>query len=489
VTPGAPREPSIEAGAPRSSIVGSLPLALAVIALLGVIYAVLARYVFDRFPYSGDEYSLALQGELFARGLLEAPAPAHLEWLRVDHVLIDAFIRSKYPPGAAFLLGLGERGGVAWLITPLEGVVGVTLVWHTVRRLLGPREGLIALIAIGLAPLHAVQAATFYAHTATVMFLAIAFAGVAGWLRGARTGWLVIVGAALGCAFLTRPIDGLLFGLAMVSLRSWRAVIVPALAALPFVAIHLWYQAQFGSALTDGYAAYEPTLFALYGRDIAPHPFSIVNLWDPVQLWNHLDICRAFVVGWTVPGAVLVALFGALAMATPAARTIRRFSLVLIAVYVAALLLTIADPDDGARPRYLTPILIPVALLTAAGFAPASAALAARFGQRVRGVVVSLAIVFAVLQVVAIVYDRLPLRWERQGLYRAVEDAQLRAAVVIVRARYPSRFARNGPWFDRDVLYLSAPPDVRVETIGAAYPGRTIWEAREGTPWTLTRVP
>lgn len=465
-------------------------LALAVIGGLGAIYAGLAYYAFACFPYSGDEYSLALQGELFARGVLHATPPAHAEWLRVDHVVIDAFIRSKYPPGAAFLLGLGQRGGVAWLVTPLEGVACVTLVWHTVRRLLGARAGLVALVAIGIAPLYAFEAASFYAHTATALFLAIGFAATAAFTRSARTGWLVIIGAALGLAFLTRPIDALLFGVALLALRSWRAVIVPALAALPFVAINLWYQAQqFGGPLTDGYHAYQPTLEALYGVSSGANPLSIANVWDPIQLWNHLDIYRAFAVNWTVPGAVIVALFGAFAITTDhAARPMRSFSIALIAVYVAALLITVADPDDGARPRYLTPILIPVALLTAAGFAPASAALAARFGHRIRTVVVALAVLFGVLQVVAVVYDRVPLVWQREGLYKAVAHADLQDAVVIVRAQHPSRFARNGPWFDGPVLYLSPLPEVPAATIAAAYPGRTIWEAQEGTPWRLTQV-
>jgi MFS family permease len=166
----------------------------------------------------------------------------------------------------------------------------------------------------------------------------------------------------------------------------------------------------------------------------------------------------------------------------------RTFSLSLIAVYLMALLITVADVDDGARPRYLTPLLIPVALLTAAGFAPASSALAARFGRRVRAIVVWIAVVFTLLQVAAVVYDRVPRLWMREGLYRVVDAAGLADAIVIVRAEHPSRFARNGPFFDRRVLYLSVPADVPARTVAAAYPGRATWEAHEGVPWTLTPV-
>ena len=49
---------------------------LAVIGVLGVIYACVAYYALDRFPFSGDEYSLSLQGDLFAHGMLHVPAPA-----------------------------------------------------------------------------------------------------------------------------------------------------------------------------------------------------------------------------------------------------------------------------------------------------------------------------------------------------------------------------------------------------------------------------
>ena len=71
----------------------SLTLAIGLVLIFGAVYAVLARYALDAFPYSGDEYSLALQGELFAKGLLKAPAPPHIEWLRVDHV--DGLLNPK----------------------------------------------------------------------------------------------------------------------------------------------------------------------------------------------------------------------------------------------------------------------------------------------------------------------------------------------------------------------------------------------------------
>jgi len=473
-----------------TALADSIPLALAILLACGALYAVIARLVLDAFPFSGDEYSLYLQAELFARGLLKGPAPAHAAWLWVDHVVIDDSVRSKYPPGGAALLALGVRAGIAWLVTPIEGVMALALVWSTTRRLLGPRPALIALVALGLSPLFAFQAASFYTHTASTLFGAVAFAAVAGWLRSGRDAWLWGIGAALGCAFLVRPLDAVLFGVALLALRSSRAVVIAALGAVPFVVLNLIYQKiQFGSPFVDGYHAYQPTHAAIYGARAAQNPVRLSHLWSPRQIWNHLDVYRAYVVEWTLPGTALVALFGAFAIGPDhSARRMRNFCLALTATFVLALLPSIADGDDGARPRYLSSTLIPVAFLTAAGFRPACAALAGRFGARVRTVVMVAALVFGLTQLSAFLARRVPLVWLREGLYRVVEKAGIRDAVVIVRAKYPTRYARNGGLFDRGVLYLSPAPAVDGATVAAAYPGRPIWEAREGEPWILTRM-
>jgi hypothetical protein len=277
---------------------------------------------------------------------------------------------------------------------------------------------------------------------------------------------------------------------ATLSLRSPRAIVTAALSALPFVLLNGLYQkAQFGSPFLDGYHVYQPTFAALYGTTAAANPILLSYLWNPVQLWNHIDIYRAVVVDWTVPGTTLVALVGAFSIGRDApARPMLKFSLALITTYALALLVTIADVDDGPRPRYLSSTLIPVAFLAAAGFGPACAALAQRFGSRVRTSVMTIALVFGPAQLAAFLVTRVPLVWRREGLFKVVEQASLRDAVVVVRATNPSRYARNGGLFDRSVLYLSAPPATSAGTIASGFPGREIWEAHEGEPWTLSRT-
>ncbi|HET9993313.1 MAG TPA: glycosyltransferase family 39 protein, partial [Kofleriaceae bacterium] len=321
----------------------STTLAIGLVLAFGAVYAVLSRYALDAFPYSGDEYSLALQSELFAKGLLKAPAPQHLEWLRIDHVVIDAWVRSKYPPGGPALLAIGARYGLAWLVTPIEGTVTLAIVWHTVRRLLGARSALIALVTLGAAPLFMFDAASFYMHTPTLMFRAIAFAAVAQWTKCGCWPFLAITGVALGCAFLVRPIDALFFGAALLVFRSWRAVVIPALCAIPFVVFNFWYQKQlFGGWLTDGYHAYHSTFIALYGESAAENPVSLKHFVSPIQIWNHIDIYGQMCLQWTLPGTVIAALFGATAIEKDhPARKMRTFAIAMIVVFCGALLVMV----------------------------------------------------------------------------------------------------------------------------------------------------
>jgi hypothetical protein len=469
-------------------IADSTALAAGLVLAFGAIYVALAYFALDRFPYSGDEYSTALQAELFAKGLLKTPAPAHAEWLRIDHVVIDQYVRSKYALGGPLLLSLGARYGAAWLVTPIEGTLALAVVWHTVRRLLGPRPALVALVLLGAAPLYMFDAASFYSHTPTLLVLAIAFAAVAQWTRSGGTPYLVVAGVMIGCAYLIRPLDALLFGAAMIVFRSPRALIVTAACALPFVVVNFWYQnAQFGSPFTDGYHAYEPTFTAIYGAGAAAHPISLRHLVSAEQWWNHIDIFGQFCLQWTIPGTVIAALFGAQRIDRDSpARQMRNFSLALLAVFAIALLPAISLPDDGPHPRYLSVPLIPLVLLAAAGYAPLCSAIVARFGPRVRTIIFTAAMLFGLAQLGSYIQDRVPKMWKREGLYEITRGLPSNA-LVIVRAQYPTRYARNGAFFD-GLLYLSPPPAVTPVDIAAAYPDRPIWEAHEGVPWTLVRV-
>ncbi len=191
-------------------------------------------------------------------------------------------MRSKYPPGSAALLALGLRAGAPWIVTPLEAVLTLGALAYATRAHFGDRGALIAVAVVGLSPLFAFQAATYFAHTPSIMWLAMAFATTSLWVRTGASGWPVVGGAAIGCALLTRPGDATYFAAAMLVFRSRRLLALTAAGVAPFVAAHFAYQsAQFGSAFSDGYHAYEPTFRAIYGQG-SGHPLSLLYLVWPI---------------------------------------------------------------------------------------------------------------------------------------------------------------------------------------------------------------
>jgi hypothetical protein len=96
--------------------------------------------------------------------------------------------------------------------------------------------------------------------------------------------------------------------------------------------------------------------------------------------------------------------------------------------------------------------------------------------------------VLPVIQLGAFLYGRTPEIGVREGLSNAVAEKGIADGVVVVRAEYPTRYARNGPFFDRPVLYVSAPGGTTLDEVAAAFPGRPLYEAREGRPWSVARV-
>jgi hypothetical protein len=372
----------------------------------------------------------------------------------------------------------------------VEGVVTLLATAIGAKRVLGDRDALISVAMLGAAPLFAFQAASFYAHTATTMWLAIALAGIAIWSEDGRDWPLPLAGMAIGCALLTRPLDAVLFSVALLSLWSLRVVVGVGLGAAPFGALSLLYnRAQFGSPFRDGYRAYSATMGSIYGPREMVRPVSLSHLVDGEQIYNHLDILRGLVVDWTVPGTALLALLGWVALRdVPRTRAVRRFLAVLTVLFALVLFVSFGGPDDGARPRYLSTLLLPLAWFAGPGWRSVAEFLRKRLGGGLARSVVVAAWLLAPLELGAFLYVRTPQLWIREGLAQAVEAAGIERATIVVLAEYPSRYTRNGPFFDRAVLYVSPQLATDLDEIAQVFPGRPVYEAHEGKKWSLVRV-
>ena len=476
-------------------------LALLVV-VAGVLYGLLARLVLEGYPYSGDEYSMVLQAEGFARGVLKARAPPYADWVAVDHVVIDEFVRSKYPPGTAALLSLGVRAGVPWLVTPLEGVLALVAFWFAARVVFDERRAFLAVAFLAAMPLFAYQSATFLSHTPTLLFGALAMLAVGLWARSGREGYLALFGICVGCLFLIRPVDGVLLGLSLIVFRSLRALLIGGASAMPFVALDLWYnKLQFGSPFTDGYKAGIPGFVATYGESGAISNISFWHLISPYEIFNHLAELETFFFQWTVPGAALLACLGWVALrreqaaGDPRAAPLQRFLAAMMLLFLLGMLLTFNEADDSPRPRYLTLVLLPVSLLAAAGWSTAVAFVQRQLGRRTAWIV-GLAVWIAPLYLIETYLERrLPEVKVHTGLGQELSRQDIRSGVVILRAEWPTRYARNGMFFDRSPLLLSVPATVSAAEVAARFPEQAVFEAFEPHganpwkhPWVIRRV-
>jgi hypothetical protein len=458
---------------------------LVLVAIFGVVYAIVSRVAFHGFPFSGDEYSTCLQAQIFSKGALATHAPPHPSLLYVDHVVIDDRVRSKYPPGCAALLALGLLAGAPWVVNPIAAVVTLAFLRKSARLVFGDRAALVTVVVAGVSPLFVFNAASFYAHAAATMWLAIAFAALAHFSRHERRSRLVVAGVALGAALLTRPHDAVLFAVPILALGRCSAVAWTAGASLPGVALLLLYQKlQFGGWFTSGYRAYAPIWQAVYGNTDPSLGMGIAM--DPDEQWHHLDILRGFCLDWTLPGSIVLFALGAAVVwrGAPASRRFYAFALGVFALPPLALIATHALPDDGPLPRYLSTSLIPMAFFAGPGWIAVEAQLSTLVGAaRSRGIA-ALMVGLGITSFVCIIGFRMPLLWDREGLYRAAVERGLHDAVVIVRSRHATQYTRNGPTLDGSVLYVR--PDIAdPAAILSWFPGRTIYEATEARPWTL----
>jgi hypothetical protein len=205
-------------------------LALAISAASAVLYAVIARVVFDGRPLLIDEIVQVFQAQIYASGHLSLPVSAHPEFFSMLHV-VDTGSRmySQFPPGGPAFLALGVLAGAPWLVGPVAGALSVWLFSRLLRytdpeRSAWWRLGASAVFAV--APFGAFMFGSHMNHATTLLALLVATYGLARATSTAATapGWGFIAGLGLGVAATIRPLDALAFAGPAALWLGWRAL-------------------------------------------------------------------------------------------------------------------------------------------------------------------------------------------------------------------------------------------------------------------------
>jgi Dolichyl-phosphate-mannose-protein mannosyltransferase len=463
----------------------------------GVCAALIGKFIFCDFPYSGDEWSYFLQAEIFSQGHLHADSPAYPRFFDVWGMVNNERFYAWAPPGWPLLLTPGILLRVPWLVNPVVSALTLLVIYRLGKLVYNGSVALLACLFMLFSPFFLLHSASYFAHPSSLLFIALfVFFSARGIERGTDRDFLW-AGLCGSMSFLIRPFDQVavfcplgvyLLLLALRGAVTVRQLVWFSIAHSVGVLLLLAYNfLQTGQALTMGYhVGYAEPLFGLNlpGRHFI------------AEYVLHLLV-------WTFPFVPLLALLYSIWLDRTWAKSPseQRWDAVFLLVFLANVLCYAFVPFHywaGYGPRYYYASFFAVALLGARG----AAALLDRLKRRWPAAEsVGLAAVALMICLALSLFWAFPVNLadahraivSRRALYRMVDRAQLDNAVVFIRAVsgdfLPWNLTRNSPDFRGTVLYVHDLGDLNRLLIGQ-YPGRKffLYEYDETKPPILRQL-
>ena len=480
---------------------GVIFVAAAALALL------VTNLAFGRLIFNGDEVANSFQADVY--GHLRAfaptpPCPSMFENYWVFRHNGHAF--SQYTPGWPLFMAPFDRLGVIWLAGPIMGGIAAVGVARLSRRLasgLGttPQESdRIVRIAGWLGPIFAMlgpsmllNAASRFSHTMVCACFAWAVESLCvlsdqdAPSRSALP-YGVLLGASTSLGLATRPADGGLLGLGVFLYFVWalfhrritkRAFFGTAVGFMIFGGLTaIVLRLQLGVWFQTGYS--------LVG---SIHPEGLLRLiWPEPQHWKSGIPLATGSYGWW-PAAPALGIAG-LCWALRGSERRVVFMLVMSGLSLVTFYVFVEFTRggyEGFGPRYVLPLVVPMATGGAVILAPlferARASLGSGFRSGIRSsgpaLLALLAVVYGVAFVAPHVYS-LAYAENRYAtaLFRAAKKARLKNAIVMVEPghgpAHETNLAQNRPMDPNpDVLFLirrSASDEICARD---NFPGRT----------------
>jgi hypothetical protein len=280
--------------------------------------------LFRGLPTLVDGMVARLQARMMAGGLLSLKLPEPMAaWLIPNTVLTPEGWVSQYPPLPALLLAGGELLGAPWLVFPL--LVGGTVFLSTLlaARLFPGGAALprVGGLLLALSPFLLVLGGGYLSHVPALAFSTLTLYAALRASEGG-TGWALLVGMGAGGVATTRPLLGLILGVALPvalwvteSIRgrsgAWllSRLGMAFAGGVPFaLGFGLYNRHFFGHATRLGYsAAFGPS------HDLGFHNDPWGNLYSPLEAlgFTAVDLTGlgTYVLETPVPATALVGLF------------------------------------------------------------------------------------------------------------------------------------------------------------------------------------
>ena len=447
--------------------------------LLLVVLLLIARFGFDAFPNSPDEYAYVIQAQTYALGKLWVPAPPVSDAFQFSQLFFkDGRWFSWYQPGwPLFMTPLVLVKGPLWIVNPLLGAITAPCFYALARQYLDRPAAWLATLTLVLSAYFLFNYASYFTHGAAALaaILSALFGG--RYLRSGRWWTALAAGACIGLLGFIRafnaPFIAAPFVVALLLTPGRRSGLLWfALGGAPFLAALLAYFAAFsGDPLLPVQEWYLP------GHEPVGAP-SGVSLRETAIRLTRLHF-------WTSP---LVLLGWAWAFAALAVRRHLRFVDFIFPVTVLGFVFYGGHGGWQYGPRYLFEAW-PFAVLTALRalepilLPKPSDGTAAPASGKTAGLVAAALLAHLAYQL-AYAPPRLALQHqlidERDRVYKDVKAHRLKNAVVFIASTAqglrwvdPLDLTRNGlDPFDNSVVYAVDRGEKNAELL-SALPGRT----------------
>jgi hypothetical protein len=200
-------------------------------------------------PVIHDEFSYLLGADTFAHGRLTNPQPPLPEFFEAPHVLVAPSYNSKYPPGQALMLALGQvvGGQPIWGVWLSCGFFAASLCWMLqcwTSRQWALATALVGMVTLGVS---SYWAQSYWGGMVAAWGSALLFGALRRTCRSPRVISSVLMGLGVLVLANTRPYEGLLVCIPAAAIlghwliRSGRAPLRTKLVSwmLPFGAVLL----------------------------------------------------------------------------------------------------------------------------------------------------------------------------------------------------------------------------------------------------------
>jgi hypothetical protein len=283
------------------------PVVMGLAGLVFLMSFVVGRFVLGGTVTTDDENVYRFIAQTLRAGSLVAPSPvSDLDFYREQFVVLTPSARyGKYPIGHPLLLAIADALGAAPVVLPLAAALTVLLTYAAGRRALGTPSALLGALLLAISPHFVLTAATWMSQPSSSLFVTAALAALLAAEGARRRGWwLAAAGAALGYAFLVRPMPAAALAAAGViwlltgagerppRRRAADAVVFALPVALALGAFLLVNRMQSGAAWTTGYQSFHGTeagpaglLAETRGADLASASASVFAALFRENVW------------------------------------------------------------------------------------------------------------------------------------------------------------------------------------------------------------